>query len=519
MPSHDIDVAALDQVPVGGMQVVEIENTNILLLRDGAEVRALGGTCPHAGAPLAEGIRHGDRIVCPWHKAAFCIRSGAVLDPPAVDPIARYDARVENGRVLVSWPARAAPKPDVGEDGRCFVIVGAGAAGAVAAQTLRESGFGGRIVMLDRENRVPYDRTLLSKYVLSGEQGGEKSPLQKQAFYREHRIERRSAEVIGIDPAARRIRCANGTVVAYDAALLATGGMPRRSTLPGASLGNVFLLRSRADADALLAQAERSTRAVILGASFIGMEAAASLRERGLEVTVVGEENTPFTKQLGAQIGGVFVALHRKHGVDFRLGNRVAALEGNADVEAVRLPDGERLAADLVVIGFGVSPATNFAAGLPRSEDGGIIVDAYLRVADGLYAAGDIARFPHRGDGAPIRVEHWRVAQQHGRVAAMNMLGGSIRYDAVPVFWTIQYLKRLDYAGHAVDWDNIVVHGDLAKPEFLAYYMKSGHVAAVAGFDRDRDMAAAIELLSMKREWGPDEIGAQPAEILAGLGR
>ena len=417
----------------------------------------------------------------------------------------------------VTLTAEQEPRSVPSGDDRCFVIIGAGAAGAVAAQTLREAGFGGRVLMLDRENRVPYDRTVLSKYVLSGEPGGEKSPLQTQSFYRDQRIERLTAEVTEIDPSARCISCANGIEFSYDAALLATGGIPKRPDISGVELGNVFMLRSRSDADSLLAQAERSTRAVVLGASFIGMEVAASLRERGLAVTVIAQEKVPFEARLGSEVGGAFLGLHAKRGVEFRFEAKIATLNGNRNVEAVTLETGERIPADLVVIGFGVTPATACAEGLPRAEDGGILVDASLRAADGLYAAGDIAHFPHRGDGAPIRVEHWRVAQQQGRLAALNMLGHGLRYDAVPVFWTIQYLKRLDYAGHAVNWDDLIIHGDLGKPEFLAYYVKDGHVIAAAAIDRDRDMAAVIELFSLRRNWRPADLGDAPAQLLQQL--
>jgi NADPH-dependent 2,4-dienoyl-CoA reductase/sulfur reductase-like enzyme/nitrite reductase/ring-hydroxylating ferredoxin subunit len=517
MTQHEHDVtAALDAIEPGQMRAVEIEGQSVLLVRDGETVHALGATCPHAGGPLAEGVRCGDRLVCPWHKATFSLNTGTVLEPPAMDPLPRHQVRIANGRVLVTLAEIARSEVASGDD-RCFVIVGAGAAGAVAAQTLREAGFGGRVLMLDRDNRVPYDRTILSKYALSGETGGEKSPLQSQSFYRDQRIERITAEVSAVDAAARRITCADGTVFAYDAALLATGGEPRRADLPGAGLGNVFVLRSRADADAILAQAERSARAVILGAGFIGMEVAASLRERGLDVTVIGREAVPFEKQLGREVGAAFVSLHAKRGVTFRTASRVAALEGGPDVRAVRLENGDRIPADLVVIGVGIAPATGYARALPCAEDGSLVVDARLRVADALYAAGDIARFPLRGHGASIRVEHWRVAQQHGRVAALNMLGRGMRYDAVPVFWTIQYLKRLDYVGHASEWDEIVLHGDADKPKFIAYYIKEGHVAAAAGLDRDRDMAALIELFTLRRRWRAADLGASPATVLETL--
>ncbi len=514
MSRREYDVASLDELASGSLRQVEVEGTRILVFRDGNGVHAVEATCPHAGGPLGEGVRRGHRITCPWHKATFCLRTGAILDPPAVDALPRFAVRLAGGRVLLTRPAEQPAEPTPAEDGRCFVILGGGAAGAVAAQTLREAGFGGRIVMLDRENRVPYDRTLLSKYFLSGESGGEKSPLQTQSFYRRQRIERRTAEVTHIDPQARRITCADGAVLGYDAALLATGGTPKRPRIPGADLANVFLLRNRADADAILVQAERSERAVILGASFIGMEVAASLRERGLDVVVVGKEKAPFEKQLGAKIGAAFVALHKRRGVGFHLGSGVAALEGGPDVRSVRLDGGERIDADLVVIGFGITPVTSYATGLKLRDDGGILVDAFLRAEDGLYAAGDIACFPHRGDGEPIRVEHWRVAEQHGRVAARNMAGQSLRYDAVPVFWTIQYMKRLDYIGHAATWDDIVVHGDLEKPEFLAYYVKDGRVLAAAGLDRDKETAALVELFSLRRDWTVRELGEQPSALL-----
>ncbi len=515
MSQHEVEVAVLAAIEPGGMQQVEMDGETILLVRDGDTVHAVGAVCPHAGGPLAQGVRNGDRIVCPWHKAAFCVRTGAVLDPPALDALPRYDVRLDAGRILLAKPAQPSASPPAAPDARCFVIVGAGGAGAVAAQTLREAGFTGRVVILDPANRVPYDRTVLSKYALSGQKGAEKSPLQTQAFYREHGIERRTAEVTRIDAPARRIICADGSVLAYDAALLATGGTPAHPSMPGAGLGHVYTLRSRADADAILEQAERSTRAVILGASFIGMEVAASLRERGLEVTVIGQEAVPFSKQLGEQVGRAFVGLHEQHGVAFRLGCGVASLEGAGQVSGVVLDSGERIAADLVVVGFGVKPATSYAEGLNRRDDGGIVVDATLCTAPGLYAAGDIACFPHRGDGAPIRVEHWRVAEQHGRVAARNMLGQATRYDAVPVFWTIQYRKRLDYVGYAPDWDSVVLHGDVDKPEFLAYYVKDGRVAAAAGLGRDQDTAALIELFTLRRDWTAADLGERPAAVLA----
>ena len=515
MPQQEYDVGSLEDCENGAIRPVEVDGEAVLLFRDGDAVYAVGGTCPHAGAPLIEGLRHGNKIICPWHKAEFCLRTGAVLEPPAVDSLARFEVRLEAGRVKLSHPAET-PRTS-SPDARCFAIVGGGAAGALAAQTLRQEGFGGRIVIFDRENRVPYDRTVLSKYFLSGKPGAEKSPLQSQTFYRQHQIERLTAEVTRVDAAERRITCADGFVLNYDAALLATGGSPKRPSIQGASGPNVFVLRNRTDADAVLARAERSERAIILGTGFIGMEVGASLRERGLDVTVITQEHAPFEKQLGARIGSVFTRMHEGQGVTFRFNQQIAAIDSNGGATSVALKSGDKVEADLVVIGFGVTPETGYVNGVDRNNDGSLTVDPRLRVADRLFAAGDIARFPLRGDGDPIRVEHWRVAEQQGRIAALNMLGRDVRYDAVPVFWTIQYMKQLVYIGHATEWDDIVVHGDLGKPEFIAYYVKNRRVAAAIGMDRDPDTSALIGLLTVKRDWTPEDLGSNPAKVLEAM--
>jgi NADPH-dependent 2,4-dienoyl-CoA reductase/sulfur reductase-like enzyme/nitrite reductase/ring-hydroxylating ferredoxin subunit len=510
-------VASFAQIPDGGMLAVQVDGEKVLLLRDGSLVTAVSGICTHAGGPLREGVRRGNRIICPWHKAAFCIRTGEVLDPPAVDPLPSFSVRVEEGNVLVSMPPAKPVSPMPSNDKRCFVIIGAGAAGAVAAQTLREAGFGGRIVMLDRENRVPYDRTILSKYFLAGSEAGEKSPLQTQSFYNDNGIERITATVQHIDVRDRRIDFSDGSSISYDAALVASGGSPTYPQLPGADLGNAFVLRSRADADAILAQAERSARAVVVGASFIGMEVAASLRERGLAVTVIAKDKVPFAARFGEPVGKAFQALHEQKGVEFRLESEIAKLEGGGVVRSIVLKSGEQITTDLVVFGFGVTPATSFAGELPRADDGGILVDSCLRAADAVYAAGDVACFPYRGEQDPIRIEHWRAAQQQGRVAALNMLGQNKRYDAVPVFWTIQYLKRLDYIGQAREWDNLIIHGDIKKLEFLAYYVKDGEVLAAAGVGRDQDTAALGELFEVQKTWTPETLGGSPAKLLETL--
>jgi len=490
------------------MQTFEIANTKLLLTRVNGRCHAVSATCPHAGAPLGEGVLRDGVVTCPWHKAAFRVDTGERLEPPAVDDLTPYPVTVSNSRVSVTIPDQV--DDDLAQitvtDPRCMAIIGAGAAGAIAAQTLRESGFAGRVVLIGTEERLPYDRTIQSKYALSGKQGKEKSPLQNEDFYTKQAIERMTRTVVSVEPAARRIRFQDGGELAYDAALLATGGAPRALDLPGQDLKNVHLLRTPDDAAAIVRSAETAKHAVVIGVGFIGMEAAASLRERGLEVAVVAPQSAPLEKQLGAEVGTIFRRVHEREGIAFHLGQEVAALEGDGRVAGVRLKNGNLLPADLVVAGLGVTPATEVLKGASRREDGGVAVDAQLRVAEGLYAAGDIAAFPLYGSGERIRVEHWRVAEQHGRVAALNMMGRSTSYDAVPVFWTINFMKRLDYVGHATDWDEIVIDGDTEKPEFIAFYAKAGRVQAVAGWSRDQQIALAISLMEERHDWAVGEL-------------
>lgn len=488
-------VAELSDLAADRGKRIEIGGEKILLVRDGDAVRAYAADCPHAGGPLEEGAVCDGRIVCPWHKGTFRLSDGALLEPPALLPLARYPVRVdENGDVLVS-PERIAPEPvPPVADERSMVIVGAGAAGAAAAAALREFGFRGRVVLVGREPGPPYDRTALSKFVPSGEMPpDEVPPLLPPEFFGEHRIERIEAEAVHLDAAGKRVHLGDGRTLTYDAALLAPGGAPKRLGIPGAELAGVLLLRDRADAAAILAAAPDGARAVVLGASFIGLEAASALRKRGVDVTVVSPEPVPFGKQFGPRLGAVFKDLHEANGVRFRLGAQAARVEGTGRVEAVVLEDGSRLAAELLVAGIGVRPATGFVEGVALAEDGGVPVDAGMRAADGLYAAGDVALFPLPGGGERTRIEHWRVAQQHARIAARNMLGGSERYEGVPFFWTYHFGKRFDYLGHATEWDDVVVEGDTGEHVFVALLVKDGQVVGALGCQRERATAILIE--------------------------
>ena len=489
------------------MKEVSVGETRVLLARVNDRFHAVSATCPHYGGPLAEGVLCGTRVVCPWHHAAFNIVNGDLEEPPALDALVCYGVRVDGERILVTVPSDSSDRRtptmvqhDAGADPRQFVIIGAGAAGYAAAQALREEGFRGNVVMITREDRAPYDRPNLSKDYLHGHAEPEWMPLRSDAFFKEHGIQLvLNKEVTRVDARTKTITFEGGETMEYDALLVATGGTPMRLNIPGSDLKKVYMLRSFADADAIIETAGRSRHAVVVGASFIGMEAAFSLRERGLEVTVVAPSQEPFEATLGAEIGALFRRLHESHGVRFKLGSIVYRFEGSHNVEAVVLDNGDRIETDMVVVGVGVRPVTQFLDGVELDEAGAVVVDSRMRAADGIYAAGDIVNFVDRRTRRRARIEHWRTAQQHGRIAARNMVGHDAVFDGVPFFWTRQFDAALLYVGRATSWDKIIYRGDLSKHDFLAFFIKNDHVLAVAGMNRDREMAAAEELMRLGR--------------------
>ena len=518
----EAEVAKVGDLEDGTMRAVQVGEVKVLLARVDGRFHAVGARCPHYGAPLPEGALCGTRIICPWHHASFDVTTGDLLEPPAFDALPSYPVRVDGDRVFVSVPEDGPKKrvPTMGKrdlrDARTAVILGGGAAGYMAAQTLREDGFTGRVVLITREQRLPYDRPNLSKDYLQGNAPAEWMPLRSDQFFADHDIEvMRGKVVTRLDSANRSITFRDGSSLSYDMALAATGGVPRSIT--DSKGENVFLLRSFDDADAIIAFIERNSstandpagsaliRAVVIGASFIGMEVAASLAQRNCAVTVVAPSEVPFEKTLGPEIGAIFQRLHESNGIQFRLNDRAASFDRDGGaVRAVILKSGDRLEADLIVAGVGIDPATDGFEGVEFAPDKSVIVDRNLRAADSVYAAGDIASFP--AAGGHQRIEHWRTALQQGRIAAHNMAGKPTVYDSVPFFWTRQLGVGLMYVGHAPRWDEILYQGDLESRNFLAFYVLDNRVAAVAGMNRARDMAAIEGLMIENRMPSPDRI-------------
>ena len=368
-----------------------------------------------------------------------------------------------------------------------------GAAGNAAAEMLRREGYTGRITMLSADASLPCDRPSLSKGYLAGTAPPKSVPLRPRAFYEKHKITvKLNARAAAIDAAARRVELSSGKRIAYDALLLATGADPVRLDVPGHDLPHVRYLRTFADSRALLAKAKASEHAVVIGASFIGLEVAAALRAHDVEVHVVAPEEVPMERILGAEAGKVFRTLHEQHGVIFHLGAAAASFQERT----VTLKSGERLRADLVVVGVGVRPAISLAEEAGLAIDRGVTVNEYLETSvPGIFAAGNIARWPDARTGERVRVEHWAVAERQGQTAARNILGRRECFDAVPFFWTDQYDLSLSYVGHAEKWDSAEIDGRLDARDCTITYRSGRNILAVAAIHRDiASLRAEVEL-------------------------
>jgi NADPH-dependent 2,4-dienoyl-CoA reductase/sulfur reductase-like enzyme/nitrite reductase/ring-hydroxylating ferredoxin subunit len=465
----------------------------VLLARRGGHVYAVGATCTHYSGPLGEGLLVDGTVRCPWHHACFDLRTGVPLRAPALNPIPCYDVLVEDGVVHVGkrqneprvWTSAAGAPARI-------VIVGAGAAGHAAAETLRREGYRGELTIIGADRSPPVDRPNLSKDYLAGNAPQEWLPLRPREFFVEQRITLKlGVYVKSIDTARKRVVLEDGNAESYDKLLLATGAYPVKLDLRGVDLPHVHYLRTLEHSQAIVEATKTARRAVVIGSSFIGLEVAASLRARNIEVHVVGPDDVPLAKVMGPELGGFIRKVHEKNGVKFHLGTRPKSIEA----ESVTLENGERVPADLVVIGVGVRPAVSLAEDAGLATDHGVVVDEYLETsAPDVFAAGDIARWPDPHSGERIRVEHWVVAERQGQTAARNMLGKREKFAAVPFFWTAQYDVGINYVGHATKWDRIEVDGSFDEHNAAVRFIADGKTVALATIYRDR------ESLELERE-------------------
>jgi NADPH-dependent 2,4-dienoyl-CoA reductase/sulfur reductase-like enzyme/nitrite reductase/ring-hydroxylating ferredoxin subunit len=477
---------ALADIPATGAVSGHVGGEPVLLMRRADGLFAVSGACTHYGGPLGEGLVVGDTVRCPWHHACFDLRSGEALAAPAFDPLDRWEVETEGDRVFVRRRAAAAParKADAAAHPARIVIVGGGAAGFAAAEMLRRRGYAGALTMLSADAAPPCDRPNLSKDYLAGTARENWIPLKPPAFYADHDIDLRlGVEVARIDTEARAAITTAGERFAWDALLLATGAEPIQLKGPGFHRPDVHRLRSLADARALIAAVEGARSVAVVGASFIGLEVAASLRHRGIGVDVIAPDAVPLQRVMGSDLGRFIQSLHEARGVRFHLGRSVEAWDG----ARLTASGGAPIEADCVVLGVGVRPRLALAEAAGLTVDGGVIVDRSLRTsAAGVFAAGDIARYPGP-DGDPVRIEHWVAAERQGQVAALAMLGEAAELTDPPFFWSLHYDTAIRYVGHAADWDEARIDGSLEARDATVRYLKAGRLLAAASVGRDRE--------------------------------
>ena len=511
--AEELDLArgvALADIPDGGLLAGQVGGEPVMLARwtDDAgreQISALDATCTHSGASLPDGVRTGDSVHCPFHHACFDLRSGEAVLAPAYEPLRRWAVRVEDGVAHVSaaapagattgttGPAPGEPESVANSRGvRRVLVVGGGAAGFAAAEKLRRVGWDGELTVVSAEPAAPLDRTKLSKAYLSGQAGADGLPLLDEGWWAAHDVDlRTSTTVDALDLESHTAALSDGSEVAWDAVVLATGGEPVRPDLPGFDRTEVFVLRTQADADAIIAAAGVASRVAVVGAGFIALETAAALRDRGVEVTVVARGATPLAGVLGPDLGALVRSVHIGHGVHFVTGE---AAEWTG--EALRLSDGGTVEADAVVVGMGVTPRTALAEAAGLAVDDGVVVDAYGETAHrGVFAAGDIARFPDPVTGRSIRVEHWAVAQRAGALAAVNLLGGQEALAEPAYFWSKHWALNIRYAGHAESVSDTAIDGSVTERDAVVRFTEDGRVTAVAGVGRDHEVLELEEQL------------------------
>jgi len=454
----------------------------ILVARRGDDLFAIGATCTHYGGPLAEGLMVDCTVRCPWHHARFDLRTGEAIAAPALSDVTCWKIDKRENRFFVTGKVKKKSKRQPKSSPASVVIIGAGAAGGAAAEMLRREGYDGPLTLVGGDEFLPYDRPNLSKDYLAGNAPEEWIPLRSADFYREQKIDvLPKTSVTAINSKKKQVTLSEGRSLGYGALLLATGATPVRLDIPGADLPHVCYLRTLSDSRRIIEKAKDAKRAVVIGASFIGLEVAASLRQRKVEVAVVGRDPLPLEKVLGPELGNLIRETHSGHGVKFHLGRTPSAIQDHR----VQLDDGTTLDCDLVVIGIGVRPNVGLAQDAGIATDNGIVVDEFLGTSiPGIFAAGDIANWPDPRAGR-IRVEHWVVAQRQGQTAARNILGAREPFTLPPFFWSNHFDLHIHYVGYGTGRDDAKVSGDLKAKDASVIFRDREKVTAVVSIGRD----------------------------------
>jgi NADPH-dependent 2,4-dienoyl-CoA reductase/sulfur reductase-like enzyme/nitrite reductase/ring-hydroxylating ferredoxin subunit len=516
-------VANVDDLKDGQMKEVAVGDAQVLLVREKGNYFALAAKCSHQAAPLKNSALCNGRIRCPLHGACFNVATGDIEDYPCVDALQTYKVQVKNGKVMVKAHPdtlklhKRTPmlsKKMAGDD-TVVAIIGGGPAAMVGAESLRASGYGGRVVLISKENYLPYDRTKLSKAMSSK---ASQILLRPPEFFKQYDIETMlGTEVKELDPTTKTITFTDGNTLTYNHVIVASGGDPRTLPVPGMNLANIYQVRVPDEANAIISSVD-GKKVVIVGTSFIGMEAASCIAKKVKSCIAIGMEKVPFERVLGTKIGAALQKLHESNGVQFRLERVVKEFKGmDGKVSSVVLDNGEELEADVCIIGAGIVPATRYvkAGSLNMGRDGSIITDKYLKAADGVYAVGDLARYPYWITGELVRVEHYGMAQCQARVAAHNIVGKNEELRNVPFFWTTMYGKSIRYAGHALSYDDLVIDGDVDALSFVGYYVKGDMVVAVVAVNKDPAASAAAELYNANKMPTATQVKAGGIDLVA----
>ncbi len=494
------DGIPLEDLTGGAPVAGRFDGEAVVVVDDGGRLCAWSGKCTHMGAPLGDGIVVDGQLRCPWHHARFSLESGEAVAAPAFEPLERYDIETRDGRLFVTGKSADTAPPATGTSPGRVVIVGGGAAGHACAEMLARHGFGASVTVVSDDADPPYDRTVCSKQYLIGMAPRDDAMLAGGLYDHGGPVLRVSRAVRSIDPQARKVVLDDDSALPYDALVLATGAEPIRLDLPGFDRPNVHVLRTLRDADALIAAADAGKRAVVVGASFIGLEAAASLTQRDVAVQVVATDAIPLEKIVGAPVGSMIREVHEEKGVRFHLGRKPASYDGRV----LTLDDGSCLEADFVVVGVGVKPRTSLAeaAGLEvasKDEGGGVVVDERLATSvPGIHAIGDIARYPDRHVGKPVRVEHWVHAQRQGQFVARRLMGLAERYDDLPFFWSAHFDTGLRYHGHVDTIEKAEVDGSITGRDFTIRFDGAGSERAFVTCNRD------LPALQVEAAWEAD---------------
>lgn len=487
----------------------------VLVVKQKGKITAVGSKCTHYGAPLEKGVLGDGHVRCPWHGACFNITTGDIEDFPGLDSLPCFNVNVEGGRVKVKANKEAlkssktvkAMVSSCGKDNRTFVVIGGGAAGACAVETLRQEGFSGKIVLVSSEPALPYDRIKLSK-MLDAELS--KLQLRPESFYKEHDIEVRTGSAVkSVDTTEKKVFLEDGSSINYTRLLVASGSKANTASQPGSDLQNVFTLRTIADANSIFKSLSKDSNVIAVGGSFVGMEAAAFCVNKVKSVTVVARGSVPFQPVLGEEVGARIKQLFEEKGVHFRLGLDITSFEGEGKVTGVKLSDGEVLPADVVILGIGAQPSTSFLkeTGIDLQR-GAVVVNKFMESSiPDVFAAGDAAYAPvFAADNRPASIGHWQLAHYHGRVAARNMVGKQTELESVPFFWTMLFGIGVRYAGFGHGFDDVVITGDLAAMSFIAHYCVGDVVMAVATVGSDPAAAKFAEMLKMKKPLSKDDV-------------